>query len=73
MSLEHFSWGTPACHPSVMRVFSERRVMCGDLSTRYKMGFLFAWSAVVSLSVFDQSNFWFPRAHATGVYFLIIT
>ncbi len=43
------------------------------LSTRYKMGFLFCFISGVSLSVFISMIFGFLVAHATGVYFLIIT
>ncbi len=43
------------------------------LSTRYKMGFLFCFISGISLSVFISMIFGFLVAHATGVYFLIIT
>jgi branched-chain amino acid transport system permease protein len=43
------------------------------LSTRYKMGFLFCLISGVSLSVLISLIFGFLVAHATGVYFLIIT
>lgn len=43
------------------------------LSTRYKMGFFFCLISGVSLSVFISLIFGFLVAHATGVYFLIIT
>jgi branched-chain amino acid transport system permease protein len=43
------------------------------LSTRYKMGFLFCLVSGVSLSVLISLIFGFLVAHATGVYFLIIT
>ena len=43
------------------------------LSTRYKMGFLFCFISGVSLSVLISLIFGFLVAHATGVYFLIIT
>ena len=43
------------------------------LSTRYKMGFLFCFISGISLSVLISMIFGFLVAHATGVYFLIIT
>lgn len=43
------------------------------LSTRYKMGFLFCFISGISLSVLVSMIFGFLVAHATGVYFLIIT
>jgi branched-chain amino acid transport system permease protein len=43
------------------------------LSTRYKMGFLFCFISGVSLSILISMIFGFLVAHATGVYFLIIT
>ncbi len=43
------------------------------LSTRYKMGFLYCLISGVSLSVLISMVFGFLVAHATGVYFLIIT
>jgi len=43
------------------------------LSTRYKMGFLFCFVSGVSLSILISMIFGFLVAHATGVYFLIIT
>jgi branched-chain amino acid transport system permease protein len=43
------------------------------LSTRYQMGFLFCLMSGISLSVLISLIFGFLVAHATGVYFLIIT
>jgi len=43
------------------------------LSTRYKMGFLFCFISGISLSILISMIFGFLVAHATGVYFLIIT
>ena len=43
------------------------------LSTRYKMGFIFCFISGISLSVLISMIFGLLVAHATGVYFLIIT
>jgi branched-chain amino acid transport system permease protein len=43
------------------------------LSTRYKVGFFYCLISGVSLSVIISMIFGFLVAHATGVYFLIIT
>ena len=43
------------------------------LSTRYKVGFLYCLVSGVSLSVLISMVFGLLVAHATGVYFLIIT
>jgi branched-chain amino acid transport system permease protein len=43
------------------------------LSTRYKIGFLFCLMSGISLSVLISLIFGLLVAHATGVYFLIIT
>jgi branched-chain amino acid transport system permease protein len=47
--------------------------MVAILSTRYKMGFIFCFISGISLSVLISMIFGFLVAHATGVYFLIIT
>jgi branched-chain amino acid transport system permease protein len=43
------------------------------LSTRYQMGFLFCFISGISLPILISMIFGFLVAHATGVYFLIIT
>jgi len=53
--------------------FGAAGYMVAILSTRYQMGFLFCLVSGVSLSVLISMIFGLLIAHATGVYFLIIT
>lgn len=53
--------------------FGAAGYMVAILSTRYQMGFLFCLVSGVSLSVLISMIFGLLVAHATGVYFLIIT